>query len=234
MTSLSLQDSSALESLVTSAIYGSLITARLSPTTTPPTVRVISVAPLRDVRLQDAPKMVPVLAEWETRCGAVIDGLLAEIAKINSEAERNGARKQERTARVEKSIAGWDGDRDDDTSTGGGGDGAGGSGRDHFRQGRGNRGPKSSRFPFPGSGNSNKREFNATTDDDDQDGDDGYWDGDDGGVDISSHTSRMDIDEGAGAAARAPAGGNGGSGGGSAASGAMRQAKRMLAMGKKS
>ncbi|KAJ5125529.1 hypothetical protein N7526_007706 [Penicillium atrosanguineum] len=57
MTALSLSSTAELESLVTTAIYASLISARLSPATTPPTVNVTSVAPLRDVRPQSLPKM---------------------------------------------------------------------------------------------------------------------------------------------------------------------------------
>lgn len=232
MTSLSLPDSTALESLVTTAIYTSLIAARLSPTTTPPVVRVTSVAPLRDIRPQTVTKMISVLSEWEGRCGDVIGGIESEIAKIKAEAEKNRIREKERTSRVERSVAGWDGDKDDGSSAPGGG--VGGSGGSHART-KGSSSSKGSkpgiggRGIFPGSGNSNKREFNATAGDDDGDGDDGYWD-DDGGVDINSQNSRMDIDEGAGASVRGPSGGS--SSGGSA--GAMRQAKRMLAMGKKS
>lgn len=230
MTSLSLPDSSALESLVTTAIYDSLITARLSPTTNPPVVRVTSVAPLRDIRPQTVTKMISVLSEWEGRCGDVIGGIEAEIAKIKAEAEKNRMRERERTARVERSVAG-NGDKDD-AAGGVGFSGAGGSSSGHHVRSKGSGGSKGSkpgtgnRGPFPGSGSSNKREFNATTGGEDGDGDDGYWE-DDGGVDVGSHSSRMDIDEGAGASVRGSASGNG-------AGGAVRQAKRMLAMGKKS
>ncbi|KAK2768546.1 hypothetical protein FQN54_000402 [Arachnomyces sp. PD_36] len=241
MTSLSLPDSSALESLITTAIYSSLLTARLSPTTTPPIVRVTSIAPLRDIRPQTVTKMISVLSEWEERCGDVIGGIEAEIAKIKAEAEKNRVRERERTKRVERSISGWDGDKDDGSSaTGGGGSGGGRGVGSRTSQAKDSlRGLRQQGRQFfsgsgsgSGAGNRNKREF-ATTEEDDEDVDDGYFE-DDGGVDISGHhggSSSMDIDDGAGAPVRGSMG-SGSSGGGGAA--AMRGAKRMLAMGKKS
>ncbi|KAK2739927.1 hypothetical protein FQN55_009101 [Onygenales sp. PD_40] len=206
MKSLSLANHAALESLVTKAIYSSLITARISPTTTPPIIHVTSTAPLRDIRPQTIPTMISILTEWQSRCGGVIGGIEAEIAKIKSDAEKRRAKEKDRAERVELSIKGWNGD--DDESSGGGGSGGSGAG-----SGAG-AGSKHS-LPFPGSGrgpslrshfssgfsgsSGNKRDLGDY-------GDEARYAGYDGGS--------MDIDEGLG-----------GTGG------ATRHAKRLLALG---
>lgn len=229
MKALSIPTPSDLESLVTTAIYNSLITARLSPATNPPTVHVTSVAPLRDIRPDTVSTMISILSEWEGRCGDVINGIEAEIARIKAQAEKNRARERERAAILEKSIAGWDGDDDGadttTTPTATGRPGTSGSSSSKFnlrgsgstKDGGGAANNKSKSGGAGGGGN--KREFNA---DDDLDDDDGYWDnGSDGALDSSGPAgSRMDIDEGAGAAS-------------SSRASTTRQAKRILNMGKK-
>ncbi|KAK2788023.1 hypothetical protein FQN53_004220 [Emmonsiellopsis sp. PD_33] len=208
MKSLSLANHAALESLVTKAIYSSLITARISPTTTPPIIHVTSTAPLRDIRPQTIPTMISILTEWQSRCGGVTGGIEAEIAKIKSDAEKRRAKEKDRAERVERSIKGWNGD--DDESSGGGGSGAGGSGA-----GSGAGAGSKHSLPFPGSGrgpslrshfssgfsgsSGNKRDLGDY-------GDEARYAGYDGGS--------MDIDEGLG-----------GTGG------ATRHAKRLLALG---
>ena len=121
MNSLGLQSHAELESLVTKAIYSSLIAARLAPASTPPAIRVSSVAPLRDVRPQSVETMISVLADWQGRCKDVISGIEAEITKIRTEAKKARARENERRRLLEKSVDGWDGDGQGD---GGAGDGA--------------------------------------------------------------------------------------------------------------
>ncbi|KAN0068861.1 COP9 signalosome subunit 7 [Elaphomyces granulatus] len=220
MSALSITTFSDLESLVTTAIYASLITARLSPATNPPIINVTSVAPLRDVRPQTVPTMIAILSEWEGRCGQAIGGIEAEIAKIKAQAAKNRACEQERATRLERLIAG-DGD-DDGTGidfkgrlTGGNKYGL----RPREGNSTGGRGGGVAKLGPPGTANSNKREYSA----DDPDEDDGYWDnGSDGGMDAGTLGSRMDIDEGSGAPSRIGAGG-----------GNFRQAKRILNMGKK-
>lgn len=221
MKALSISTPAELESLVTTAIYSSLITARLSPATNPPTVNVTSVAPLRDVRPQTVSTMISVLSEWEGRCGEVIGGIEAEIAKIKAQAAKNRERERERALRLERSIAGWEGDGGNDfdgagaeSTAAGRGATLGGGARSNNQQSSSSGGAGGgTKFGPSGS----KREFSG---DDDADGDDGYWDnGSDGGVD-----ARMDIDEGAGAGSHSTRAG------GSSA----RQAKRVLNMGRKS
>ncbi|KAJ5544801.1 hypothetical protein N7535_006811 [Penicillium sp. DV-2018c] len=94
MTALSTPTKAELESLVTTAIYASLITARLSPSSNPPYVNVTAVAPLRDVQHQSLPSMVANMMEWESRCKEVASDLEAEIARIKSEAAKRAAREK--------------------------------------------------------------------------------------------------------------------------------------------
>ncbi|KAL2808383.1 CSN complex subunit 7 [Aspergillus granulosus] len=107
MSSLSLSAPSDLETLVTTAIYSSLITARLSPATTPPTVNVTSVAALRDVKPTSLPSIISTLTAWESRCGSVITDIEHEIAKIRLESARRRAREHTRLVVIEKTLAKW-------------------------------------------------------------------------------------------------------------------------------
>ncbi|RHZ74701.1 hypothetical protein CDV55_108806 [Aspergillus turcosus] len=178
MDALSISAPAELESLVTKAIYSSLISARLSPASDPPFVNVTSVAPLRDIKPQSLPTMISLLTQWESRCGDVISDIEAEIARIKSNAAKRRAKEQARAALLEKALA--------SASDGGAKDTAGGASGSKRLGG-------AQRF---GQGGGNKREFNA---DDHDDEDDGYWDnGNDGGVELHAAGSRMDIDDSAG------------------------------------
>jgi len=95
LQSLSLSSNSALESLIRTAIYSSLLTARLSPNSTPPTVHIHSVAPVRDLRPQSLPAMLQILSTWEARCASVTADLESQIAAI-----RNNATARSTTART--------------------------------------------------------------------------------------------------------------------------------------
>ncbi|KAK2865352.1 hypothetical protein FQN49_003664 [Arthroderma sp. PD_2] len=163
MESLSLKNHMELESLVTKAIYLSLISARLSPTTTPPTINVTSIAPLRDVRLQSVDGMISVLAEWQGRCQEVVEGIESEINTIKADAARKRAMEKDRAYRFEKSVGGWNGDQDE-------GDG-GSSSKESWSWGSsskesslGGSAANAARRFFGGGSSSkgNKREFNAT------------------------------------------------------------------------
>ncbi|KAI9932888.1 hypothetical protein ASPWEDRAFT_145172 [Aspergillus wentii DTO 134E9] len=183
MNALSISTPSDLESLVTTAIYSSLITARLSPTTNPPTVNVTSVAPLRDVKPESLLSMISVLTEWETRCGDVISGMEAEIAKIRTNSLKRRSDERARAVLIENTLAGW------------GSDGGGARSKKY-----GSKDVSGGLRMAPGgsAGSGNKREFTA-----DEHDDDGYWDsnGGEGTFDAGASGSRMDIDEGAGSRA---------------------------------
>ncbi|EEH20827.1 hypothetical protein PABG_03058 [Paracoccidioides brasiliensis Pb03] len=174
MKSLSLPNHAALESLVTQAIYSSLITARISPATNPRVIHVTSTAPLRDVHPQSIPIMISVLKEWRGRCSDVIGNIEAEIARIKSEAEKRRAREKIRASRVERSVAGWDGEDGGGTSggTGGSGTGAGagaGAGSKHSLPFSGGGRVPGLRPQFSGTSSSgasgNKRDLNDFDDD---------------------------------------------------------------------
>ena len=220
MEALSIPTAAKLESLVTTAIYSSLIVARLSPATNPPIVNVTAVAPLRDVRPQAVSTLISILSEWEGRCGDIINGIEAEIAKIKDQTIKNGIADRQRTTALEKAMAAAFTDADGDDNPGVF-RGAGRNARHGARPGRAvgiRPGSSSAAAAGGGSGsgsNSNKREYSG---DDLEDEDDGYFDnGSDGGLDVNSG-SRMDIDEGAGAGRGANA---------------SRQSKRMLGVGRK-
>lgn len=175
MTALSLPSTADLESLVTTAIYASLISARLSPATTPPTVNVTAVAPLRDVQPQSLPKMISLLTEWESRCGEVVSDLEAEIARVKENAAQRHAKEQAYQKLQEEVM-----NKRAEASR------ANESGAWHGRPGRGIGGRGGTRS---GTGlGSNKRDA------DDIDQDDDFGGSGEGG----ESGSRMDIDEGAG------------------------------------
>ncbi|EEH07253.1 COP9 signalosome complex subunit [Histoplasma capsulatum G186AR] len=216
MKALSLPNHAALESLVTKAIYSSLITARISPATNPAFIHVTSTAPLRDVRPQSIAPMISILTEWQARCSDVVGGIETEIAKIKSDAEKRRAREKDRASRVERSVAGWDGDGDEDDGAGAGaGAGAGsssgsGAGSKHSLSfSGGGRGP-SLRSHFSamagGGGSGSKRELNDC-------GDDSRYRG----------FGRMDVD--------GPGMGAGADGGLGGVGQTTRHAKRLLALG---
>lgn len=215
MEALSISTPAELESLVTTAIYSSLITARLSPASNPPTVNVTSVAPLRDVKPQSLSTMITILTEWETRCGDVVSDLEAEIERIKSDAAKRQTRDAARATLLEQAVA--------DVVSGGGDARQAGSGSG---SGFSSQQPRGRRLGAGAASSGNKREY--TADDNDED-DDGYFEtGNDGGVGVDSSgaaasSSRMDIDESGGSSSTSRSG--------LAAAGA-RQAKRML--GKKS
>ena len=195
MTALAIAAPADLESLVTTAIYANLITARLAPASHPPAVHITAVAPLRDVNPAHAlPAMIARLSTWESRCGHVIADLEAEIARIRSDAVASRARHAAHTDLFQRTLAGFTADPPPSIAPG------------TTVEGGGAPTTKGSRLPWSkggtsggGSGGSwfgaggNKREFAA----DDLDVDDGY--GEAGGeAEGSAPSSQMDVDEGAG------------------------------------
>jgi COP9 signalosome complex subunit 7 len=174
--------------------------------------------------------MIDVLVQWQGQCGVVIGSVEAEIAKIKADAERKRAKEKDRMARVERSVAGWDGENDDDAASAGGA--VGGGPRQWLRSSK-ESGSSGRRLNFGSGGrsssnlgSSNKREFNATNDA----GEDyEHWGHGDGGMDTAFDGSKMDVDEGPGAA-----GGTGGGASKMTTTGAARQAKRLLGTGGRS
>ncbi|GAB1216847.1 hypothetical protein ATERTT37_006066 [Aspergillus terreus] len=179
MSALSISAPAELESLVTTAIYASLIAARLSPASSPPTVNVTAVAPLRDVKPQSLPTMISILSEWEASCGNVISDIEAELAKIKTAAAKRRAHEHARSVLFQKSLA------EIGKSSASGPEALAASKL---------YGPGASGGWQRGSLGGNKREFNP---DDLDEGDDGYWEnGPDGAYDLHGVGARMDIDDG--------------------------------------
>ncbi|PKY07300.1 hypothetical protein P168DRAFT_302257 [Aspergillus campestris IBT 28561] len=193
MTALSITAPSDLESLITTAIYANLITARLAPASNPPAVHITAVAPLRDVNPALAlPAMIARLSSWESRCGHVIADLEAEIARIRSDAVASRARHAAHNDLFQRTMAGFTADLPTASTvpTGATVEGVPAKGsRLPWSKGGGGSGGSGGWFGAGG----NKREFSA----DDLDIDDGY--GEAGGEgEGSAPSSQMDVDEGAG------------------------------------
>lgn len=104
LSSLGLSSSQELESLVTTAIYAGLITARLSPTSTPPRVQITSVAPLRDLRPVSLPAITQILNTWQSRCVSTIASLEAQITTIRSTAAQRTALQRQRQDIVDTAV----------------------------------------------------------------------------------------------------------------------------------
>ncbi|KAF2454599.1 hypothetical protein BDY21DRAFT_291106 [Lineolata rhizophorae] len=91
-SALDLPSPASLESLVTTAIYSSLLTGTLNPATR--TVAITSVAPLRDLRPGSVPALLDTVASWSARCDAALADLDAEMEAVRARAaERNGQRR---------------------------------------------------------------------------------------------------------------------------------------------
>lgn len=109
-TALDLQSNQQLEALVTSAIYAGLITARLSPTSSPPRVHITSVAPLRDLRPQSLPAILQILQTWESRCNLVVSDLETQIATIQNTAAQRTALHKTRQDVVDAAVVAGEND----------------------------------------------------------------------------------------------------------------------------
>jgi COP9 signalosome complex subunit 7 len=179
MNALSFSSTAELESLVTTAIYANLISARLSPATTPPNVNVTAVAPLRDVQPQALPKMISLLTDWEARCGEVVSDLEAEIARVKSNATARHAKDQAYQKRIEEAM-------ERRKAMGGSSLDASSGGSSRGKLGAFGHRPVGRWAAAGGGVPGNKREA------DDIDRDDGFWESGEG----AEAGSRMDIDEG--------------------------------------
>ena len=101
---LGLTNTHELESLVTSTIYAGLLTARLSPNSTPPYVQVTAVAPVRDLRPQSLPAILQILQTWEGRCTSTIADLESHISQIRTTASDRTALSRKRQGIVDQAV----------------------------------------------------------------------------------------------------------------------------------
>lgn len=104
MSSLSLSSPRELESIVTQSIYSGLLTARLSPTSDPPVVRVTSVAALRDLRPQSLPALLQILETWESRCVSQVADLQNQLETIRTIASRRTSLQTRRQAEIDMAV----------------------------------------------------------------------------------------------------------------------------------
>ncbi|ERF75346.1 hypothetical protein EPUS_00139 [Endocarpon pusillum Z07020] len=200
-TTLYLDSAAALEALITEAIYSGLITARLSPTSSPPIVHITSVAPLRDLRPNSLPEILKVLQVWESRCSSVVGDIEAQIAGIRNNAAKRKAREMRRQEVVDTAVLSNDGTGDVGNAAGGGagagtgvGSGAtGGAGRmtrsSIMRGGSGDENRKS-------KGTGNKRDLDEQQEDEEVSQWGQQTSEEDGGVGVG--LAKMEVDEGAG------------------------------------
>jgi COP9 signalosome complex subunit 7 len=104
LAALDLTSSTELESLITTSIYSDLLTARLAPTSTPPAVQILSVAPLRDLRPQSLPALLQILQTWESRCSSVVNDLETQIADIRETASKRAIQERKRQDLVDTLV----------------------------------------------------------------------------------------------------------------------------------
>ncbi|OAL38922.1 hypothetical protein AYO20_01673 [Fonsecaea nubica] len=108
LATLLLSTSQELEYLVTQSIYSGLLTARLSPTSSPPTVHIMSVAPLRDLRPHSLPVLWQILQTWESRCTAVVSDLEAQISAIRATAQQRALQERARQNEIDSLVLSTD------------------------------------------------------------------------------------------------------------------------------
>jgi len=87
---LSIPDQQSLESLITTAIYSSLITGTLDPHHH--LINITSVAPLRDLPPESIPSLIQTLATWSAQCTATLSALESQVEEVKAKAKLEGKR----------------------------------------------------------------------------------------------------------------------------------------------
>ena len=100
---LSIPDQQSLESLVTTAIYSSLITGTLDPHHH--LVNITSVAPLRDLPPESIPSLIQTLDAWSAQCTATLSALESQIEEVQSKAKLEGERKNKVQKILEEKLS---------------------------------------------------------------------------------------------------------------------------------
>jgi len=100
---LSLPDPQSLESLVTTAIYSSLVTGTLDPAHQ--VVNITSVAPLRDLAPGSIPTLTATLDQWSKQCTSMLAELDAQIASVKQTARQNGEQNKKVQDKLDKMLA---------------------------------------------------------------------------------------------------------------------------------
>ncbi|RDA82869.1 hypothetical protein CP532_4226 [Ophiocordyceps camponoti-leonardi (nom. inval.)] len=86
---LNVSSARQLEDLVIKAVYQDLLSATLDPARQ--TVRVTSVAPLRDLRPGSIPDLISALNKWSSRCTDTLGAIEGNMSKIRSTAVARAA-----------------------------------------------------------------------------------------------------------------------------------------------
>jgi COP9 signalosome complex subunit 7 len=102
-SALSLDDPQALESLITTAIYSSLITGTIDPAHK--VINITSVAPLRDLAPGSVPALVASLVHWSQQCSSTLSELQKEIAGIEGNAKTRGMQEDRVRELVDAKVA---------------------------------------------------------------------------------------------------------------------------------
>jgi COP9 signalosome complex subunit 7 len=210
-STLAIPTPSALENLITEAIYNGLITACLSPASTPPTVHITSVAPLRDLRPNSLPEIMKVLQIWESRCSSVVGDIEAQIAGIRSSAAKRKAKEARRQEVVDTAVLSNDSPGEGGNPSGGvagpitsaiGGNGGGFGGGRMLRSAGGVRSGSGDESSKKGKGTGSKRDLDEQQEDEEvgQWGTHGGGGEEDGGVGVG--LAKMEVDEGAGSSGK--------------------------------
>jgi len=103
MTALSLPSPRALEDLLTTAIYSSLLTATLDPAHS--IVCVTSISPLRDLAPGSLPAIQSTLFTWSQRCEDALSDLDKQIAAVKKAAVQREKERRKRDRGLEAAMA---------------------------------------------------------------------------------------------------------------------------------
>ncbi|OCK85557.1 hypothetical protein K432DRAFT_318109 [Lepidopterella palustris CBS 459.81] len=103
MTALSLPSTRALEELITTAIYSSLLTATLDPAHG--IVNVTSISPLRDLAPGSLPTMQSTLFTWSQRCEDALSDLDKQMVAVKKAAVQRERERRRKDRGLEAAMA---------------------------------------------------------------------------------------------------------------------------------
>jgi COP9 signalosome complex subunit 7 len=102
-SALSLDSPQALESLITTAIYTSLITGTIDPAHK--MINITSVAPLRDLAPGSIPALTAALTQWSQQCSSMLAKLDAQITQTKDDAQARGRQNARLEALLEERVS---------------------------------------------------------------------------------------------------------------------------------
>jgi COP9 signalosome complex subunit 7 len=102
LSSLDLSSTASLESILTTAIYAGLITAKLNPRMQ--RVDLESVAPLRDLAPGSVITVAKILQSWEAQCVNVLQEVEGRIQQVVTAASTRQAREDARKLEIDEAV----------------------------------------------------------------------------------------------------------------------------------